>query len=132
MTKPLLYPASAFPSGAQVTGGKPASRSVVKIAGVLLVLSSLVLSACTEKKLDKPLIPPLSRTLPPTPGPAVEPSSTVLGVKPAGPTKDSMPSASPAKSDMSAAQQSSAMPLPGQANDHSVLEVKPSQKPAGK
>ncbi len=111
---------------------EPQSRFVLKVASALAILSSLVLGGCTDKKLDKPSIPPLSSNVAPTPGPAIEPSSTVQGVAPAGPTRDSAVSSSAAKSDMTAAQQSSAMPLPGQANDHSVLIPKPSQKPANR
>ena len=128
MMKPLLYLAMAPSSDVKMSSPNTRSRSTLKIALALVVLSSLALGGCTEKKLDKPLIPPLSGNVPPTPGPAVEPSSTVQAVNSSEPTRDFAASSWPAKSDMSASQQASAMPLPVQANERSVLEIKPSQK----
>jgi hypothetical protein len=96
-----------------------ASRCVVACA----VFASLALTACTEKA-----VPEVATTaLPTSQGPAAS-STKVTGVEPAGPTADSASASSPAKSDVSKAQESSAMPMPGQANDHSVLGPKPVQK----
>ncbi len=87
----------------------------------------LGLTACTEKAT-----PPDPAGTAPVSGAASEPSTQVLGVVPASPTRDSAASKTAAKSDMTQAQQSSEMPLPGQANDHSVLVPKPMQKPASR
>jgi hypothetical protein len=59
---------------------------------------------------------------------STETPSTVVGTIPAGPTADVAGTTSAAKSDVSKSQQSSAMPLPGQANDHSTLSPAASQK----
>jgi hypothetical protein len=86
----------------------------VTVSFVLLVaLSSL---GCTEKM---PL--PIKADMPLKSEPAMVPSTAVLGVEPAGPTREATATTSKAKTDMSKEQQSGAMPLPGQANDHSVL-----------
>ena len=58
----------------------------------------------------------------------IDPRSKVVGVVPAGPTPEAPATTSTAKSDISKAQQSTAMPLPGQANDHSTLSPKATQK----
>lgn len=91
------------------------------------VMALVLSTGCSEKNTA-----PVSGSAPLTSGPAAEPATNVLGVKPAAPTQDSSSSTSPAKSDMNQAQQSTAMPMPGQANDHSVLEPRPSQKPASR
>lgn len=98
-------PAAGFLKAPRTGCNKPRDRSVLKIAGALVILSTLFLVGCKDKKLDKPLIPPLARTAAPS---------------------------LPAKSDLSAAQQSRAMPLPGQANEHAVLAPHPAQKPASR
>lgn len=51
----------------------------------------------------------------------ITPLSSPIGMVPAGPTKEAPATTSPVKSEMSKADQSAAMPLPGQANDHSVM-----------
>ena len=98
-------PATGFLKAPKTGCHKPRGRSVMTIAGALVILSTLFLVGCKDKKLDKPLIPPLSRTVAPS---------------------------LPAKSDLSAAQRSSAMPLPGQAKEHAVLAPQPAQKPASR
>jgi hypothetical protein len=90
-------------------------------------IALVLLTSCSEKKSV-----PIVGNVPLTPGPAAEPATNVLGVRPAAPTNDTSSSTAPAKSDMNPEQQSTAMPMPGQANDHSVLEPKPSQKPANR
>lgn len=91
------------------------SRSI--LLAVLVALSSL---GCTEK-----ITPPIKATapinVPLSSEPAAPPSTTVLGVEPAGPTREPATTTSKGKTDVSKEQQSTAMPLPGQANDHSVL-----------
>jgi hypothetical protein len=63
------------------------------------------------------------------------PSAIVIGVAPAEPSGIPDSAGTPvdaanvsAKTDLAPAVESQAMPLPGQANDHSNLAVKPSQK----
>lgn len=53
---------------------------------------------------------------------------TPVGVVPAAPGKEAPATTSAAKSDVSKAEQSSAMPMPGQANDHSTPTQPPSAK----
>ena len=77
----------------------------------------------------------------PTPTPAVQrpaasasdtsAQTTVVGTVPAGPTKEGPATTSAAKTDLTKAQQSNAMPMPGQANDHSTLAPKATQKATG-
>lgn len=54
--------------------------------------------------------------------------STVVGTVPAGPTKEAPATTSAAKSDISKAQQSNSMPMPGQVNDDSTLAPNATQK----
>ena len=54
--------------------------------------------------------------------------STVAGTVPAGPTKEAPATTSSAKSDISKAQQSNSMPMPGQVNDDSTLAPNATQK----
>lgn len=87
---------------------------------VVMALIALAVGGCTDKmtppiKASAPVNVPLNSE------PAITPSTTVLGVEPAGPTRDAAATTSKAKTDVSKEQQSTAMPLPGQANDHSVL-----------
>ena len=83
---------------------------------------------CSEK-----LPPPIKADIPLNSAPATTPSTTVSGVAPAGPTREAAATTSTDKTDVSKEQQSSAMPLPGQANDHSVLLPASSpQRPASR
>ena len=59
-----------------------------------------------------------------------DPRAKVLGVEHVGIAKETPGTTSPAKSDITKAQQENAMPLPGQANDHSTLSPKATQKAA--
>jgi len=59
-----------------------------------------------------------------------DPRAKVLDVPAGGPAKETPSTASVVKSDVSKSQQANAMPLPGQANDHSTLSPKASQKPS--
>ena len=61
-----------------------------------------------------------------------DPRAQVLDMPAAGPAQETPGTTSAVKSDVSKAQQANAMPLPGQANDHSTLSPKASQKPAQK
>ena len=88
------------------------NRVLARLASLFLAASSAL--ACTDK--------PQSGAAPvAAPTAVVEPASKVLGVEPAAPTKEAKATTSPAKSDITPAQQSSSMPMPGQANDHSTL-----------
>ena len=89
------------------------SFSLVFVAAVVVAISAL---GCTEKR---PV--PIKADIPLSSTPSITPSSTVLGVEPAGATREPAATTSKDKTDMSKEQQSAAMPLPGQANDHSVL-----------
>ena len=89
------------------------SFSVVILTAIVVSISAL---GCTEKR---PV--PIKADIPLSSTPAITPSTTVLGVEPAGATRDPAATTSKDKTDMSKEQQSAAMPLPGQANDHSVL-----------
>jgi hypothetical protein len=109
--------------------------SVKSASATLMLLTALCAAACT----DKPT-PPIKTSTPPevslggglnlpwgTNG--VEPKEPVIE-----PSKDAAPKSANAKSanaksDMSKAQESRSMPMPGQANDHSVLEPPSAQKP---
>ncbi len=109
---------------------KKVSRLVRPIASLLIMVFGLVmflaLAGCTDQKVT-PF--KASASSAPKSDAAMVPSTEVLGVVPAGPTVDAPATTSPAKSDVSRAQQSNAMPLPGQANDHSVLKPVPPPKP---
>lgn len=109
---------------------KKVSRLVRPIASLLVLVFGLVmflaLAGCTDQKAT-PF--KASAGSAPKSDAAMVPSTEVLGVVPAGPTVEAPATTSPAKSDVSRAQQSSAMPLPGQANDHSVLKPVPPPKP---
>lgn len=59
---------------------------------------------------------------------STETPSTVVGTPPAGPTAEATGTTSAVKSDVSKTEQSNAMPMPGQANDHSTLSPAASQK----
>lgn len=100
--------------------------NIVKIqrcARGLMIVAALSMLACTDKGES-----PLKAKTPPATAADIDPRSQVIGVVPAGPTAETAATTSAAKSDMSKAQQSGAMPLPGQANDHSTLSPKASQK----
>ena len=113
----------AGPRRAIINPGKPfktimthanfRSKSGGLFVAVLLAVSSF---GCTEK-----MPVPIKADIPLNSAPAITPSTTVLGVEPAGATRDAPATTSKAKTDISKEQQSTSMPLPGQANDHSVL-----------
>lgn len=94
----------------------------------LAVVVAVGSTGCSDKTP-----PPIKADIPLNSSPASAPSTTVLGVEPAGPTRETPATTSKAKTDVSKEQQSSAMPLPGQANDHSVLLPASSpQRPASR
>ena len=57
--------------------------------------------------------------------------TTMVGTVPAAPTREEPATTSATKTDLTKAQQSSAMPMPGQANDHSTPAPKTPQKATG-
>jgi hypothetical protein len=97
--------------------------NIQRCAVAVAILAALSAVACTDKATS-----PSKAQAPPATAADIDPRSKVVGVEPAGPTKEAPATTSPAKSSISKAQQSSAMPLPGQANDHSTLSPKASQK----
>lgn len=97
-------------------------------ASTILPVTAIVLMAA--------LLVGCSDTVAPTPevqAPAATASdtstqSTMVGTVPAGPTAEAPATTSAADSDISQAQQSTSMPMPGQANAHSTLEPNATQK----
>ena len=97
--------------------------NIQRCAAAITILAALSAVGCTDKGAS-----PSKVQAPPATAADIDPRSKVLGVHPAGPTKETPATTSPAKSEISKAQESNAMPLPGQANDHSTLSPQPSQK----
>ena len=89
------------------------------------IAGAVIVTGCTEKTTGLP-----NASAVPGSAATTDPRAQVLGVTPGGPAKETSETISTAKSDISKSQQSTAMPLPGQANDHSTLSPKASQKPA--
>ena len=98
--------------------------NVQRCAVTVAFLAVLPATGCT----DKGTAPSTPAKSPPATSADVDPRSKVIDVESAGPTQEAPATTSPVKSSISKAQQSSAMPLPGQANDHSTLSPKASQK----
>ncbi len=94
----------------------------VATAATFTILA-MVSAACT----DKPAAPP-NASAPIGTAAENDPRAKVLGVEHVGTAKETVGTTSSAKSDVSKAQQDSAMPLPGQVNDHSTLSPKATQK----
>ena len=93
--------------------------------GIVAVTAIFALAGCTERP-----IPPIKAKATAT-STDIDPRSQVIGVKAGGTANDTPHTTSSAKSDVSQAQEASAMPMAGQANDHSTLSPKASQKPIG-
>ena len=96
---------------------------IQRFAVAVTLLGALFAAGCTEKSTS-----PSKAKSPPATAADIDPRSKVIGVVPAGPTAEAPATTASAKSSISKAQQSNAMPLPGQANDHSTLSPKASQK----
>ena len=92
----------------------------VSVASVLLLFS---VSGCKDKSVAADKNAPMSSA-------TIDPRAKVIGVAPGGAAVETAATTSSAKSDISKSQEASAMPLPGQANDHSTLSRQPSQNPA--
>lgn len=92
------------------------TRSLHLSSAALVAVFAVASMGCSDK-----VNPPIKANIPLDSSPAATPSTTVTGVAPAGPTREAAATTSKAKTDVSKEQQSTGMPLPGQANDHSVL-----------
>lgn len=94
---------------------------------VAFVFAACLAAGCSDTVTPTQVAPQPAAT-------AVDTSSqsSVVGTVPAAPAKDNHSTDSAAKSDISKAQQSNSMPMPGQANDHSTLEPNASQKAGSK
>ena len=97
--------------------------SMQRLMWAVLLFAAVFAAGCTDK--NSPL--PEAKASPATAA-DVAPRSKVIGVEPAGPTREAAATASPAKSDITKTQQSTAMPMAGQANDHSTLSPQATQK----
>ena len=97
--------------------------NIPRWVGACFIFSAVLATGCTDKNAPLPKV-----KAPPATAADVDPRSKVIGVEPAGPTREAPATASPAKSDINKTQQSTAMPMPGQANDHSTLSPKATQK----
>ena len=95
-----------------------------KFTGALVVFGALMSAGCSDN--SNPV--KVKANAPPATSADIDPRSKVVGVVPVAPTLEDAATTSAAKSDISKTQQANAMPLPGQANDHSTLSPKASQK----
>ena len=89
----------------------------IQRSATVAILFALLAAGCSDKSVS------------PT-GTAAEndPRAKVLGVTTSALAIETPGTTSTAKSDLTKAQQANAMPLPGQANDHSTLSPKATQK----
>lgn len=99
--------------------------NIQRCVAVVAISAAVSLAGCKDKDAS-----PFKAKVPPATSAGIDPRSKVIGVEPAGLAKETAATTSTAKSDISKAQQSSAMPMPGQANDHSTLSPMATQKPA--
>lgn len=99
--------------------------NIERTAATLAIVMAFAVAGCTEKLAAPPKV-----KAPTAKAAENDPRAKVIGVEPGAPAKDTPSTTSTAKTDISKAQESKAMPLPGQANDHSTLSPMPSQKAA--
>jgi hypothetical protein len=99
---------------------------------LILVVVPILIIGCKNEDLSAPKTPKMSAdtylTSPIVPTTPISP----VGTEPAGPTKEAAATTSLEKSAVSKTDQSAAMPLPGQANDHSALLPKTTEIPKTK
>ena len=88
-----------------------------------LLLAATLLAGCSDKVAPTPAV-----QLPAASASDTSAQTTLVGTVPAGPSSEVPANASASPTDLTKAQQSSAMPMPGQANDHSTTSPKASQK----
>jgi hypothetical protein len=99
--------------------------SIQRVYVALTIAAALSAQGCSDKPRTVPNAnAPVGTTV------EADPRAKVLGVATGGPAAETAGTTSAAKSDITKAQQGSAMPMPGQANDHSTLDPKPTQKAA--
>lgn len=89
----------------------------------IIVLAAALSASCSDAVAPMPAVQAPAAT-----ASDAASQSSVVGTVPAGPTKEAPATTSAAKSDISKAQQSNSMPMPGQANDHSTPASNASQK----
>ena len=92
-------------------------------AVAIIILAAALSASCSDAVAPMPAVRAPAATASDTAS-----QSSVVGTVPAGPTKEPPATTSAAKSDISKAQQSDSMPMPGQANDHSTLAPNATQK----
>ena len=97
------------------------SMTIQRTAAAVAILAVVLIVGCTEKAVSPTKASNAAES---------DPRAKVLGVEHVGTAKETPETTSTAKSDITKAQEANAMPLPGQANDHSTLSPKPSQKSA--
>lgn len=90
--------------------------------------TALIVAACFAAGCSDTVAPTSVLPQPAAPASDTSSPSSVIGIAPAEPAKDPQSTPSAEKSDISKAQQSNDMPMPGQANDHSTLAPNASQK----
>lgn len=97
----------------------------MKKSNILLAatIATVLLIGCKNENLTTPKNPTVSETI--TTTTPVSPAGTT----PAGPTAETAATTSKEKSDVTKADQSSSMPLTGQANDHSAIVPKTTEFP---
>jgi hypothetical protein len=88
-----------------------------------LFLAAALLPGCSDADAPTPAVQQPAASASDT-----SQQSSLVGTVPAGPASDAPADATAAKTDLTKAQQSSAMPMPGQANDHSTTAPKATQK----
>ncbi|OGB68147.1 MAG: hypothetical protein A2496_00285 [Burkholderiales bacterium RIFOXYC12_FULL_60_6] len=88
-----------------------------------ILLAATLLAGCSDTVAPTPAV-----QLPAASASDTSAQTTLVGTVPAGPTSEVPATASAAKTDLTKAQESSAMPMPGQANDHSTTSPKATQK----
>ena len=89
------------------------------------ILAALLAAGCTDKSSAPGKAKTSTSTVTEN-----DPRAKVLGVEHVGVAKETPGTTSPVKSEISKAQQENAMPMPGQANYHSTLTTKATQKAA--
>lgn len=88
-----------------------------------IYLAATLLAGCSDTVAPAPVV-----QLPAASASDTSAQTTLVGTVPAGPTREAPANASAAPTDLTKAQQSNAMPMPGQANDHSTPASKAGQK----
>jgi hypothetical protein len=101
-----------------------AQKFAAGLATTSMIVVAFAIAGCNER--SNPTAPAKQ---PPGTAETIDPRSKVVGVEPAGPTKETAGTTSIVQSDMTKAEAANAMPMPKQANDHSALLPPTPQKP---